>query len=209
MAILRLLAYAVMGITCAFLAERVIPVTAYTPPSPHRSPLPTRTPSRTKVIPHVRNRIGALIAVAGLGLALISLYLPWLSTAGGDQITALGITEIIDVRSVAPVLFLGLVVLLFLVGVSAVTRLGAFAAAGAIVALVVLAGHLAFVWTLLSSTGSDEPTLSGLPTGASVTFGPWIAALGFILVTAGSAWAARAADYVFPDVHSPLAHGDG
>ncbi|MCT2058924.1 MULTISPECIES: hypothetical protein [Dietzia] len=155
----------------------------------------------------MRNRVGALIAVAGLALALVSLYLPWLHTDGGDQITALGITEIIDVRSVAPVLFLGLVVLLFLVGVTAVTRLGAFAAAGAVVSLVVLAAHLAFVWTLMSSTGNDEPTLSGLPTGASVTFGPWVAALGFVLVAAGSAWAARAADYVFPDVEAHGAHG--
>ena len=199
-----------MGTTHAIHAGRVITVTAYTPPSPHRSPLPTRTPSRTKVVPHVRNRVGALIAVAGLALALVSLYLPWLRTDGGDQITALGITEIIDVRSVAPVLFLGLVVLLFLVGVTAVTRLGAFAAAGAVVSLVVLAAHLAFVWTLMSSTGSDEPTLSGLPTGASVTFGPWVAALGFVLVAAGSAWAARSAEYVFPDVEAhgaPGAHG--
>lgn len=196
-----------MGTTHAIRAGRVITVTAYTPPSPHRSPLPTRTPSRTKVVPHVRNRVGALIAVAGLALALVSLYLPWLRTDGGDQITALGITEIIDVRSVAPVLFLGLVVLLFLVGVTAVTRLGAFAAAGAVVSLVVLAAHLAFVWTLMSSTGNDEPTLSGLPTGASVTFGPWVAALGFVLVAAGSAWAARAADYVFPDVEAHGAHG--
>ena len=196
-----------MGTTHAIHAGRVITVTAYTPPSPHRSPLPTRTPSRTKVVPHVRNRVGALIAVAGLALALVSLYLPWLRTDGGDQITALGITEIIDVRSVAPVLFLGLVVLLFLVGVTAVTRLGAFAAAGVVVSLVVLAAHLAFVWTLMSSTGGDEPTLSGLPTGASVTFGPWVAALGFVLVAAGSAWAARAAEYVFPDVEAHGAHG--
>ena len=196
-----------MGTTHAFHAGRVNTVTAYTPPSPHRSPLPTRTPARTKVVPHVRNRVGALIAVAGLALALVSLYLPWLRTDGGDQITALGITEIIDVRSVAPVLFLGLVVLLFLVGVTAVTRLGAFAAAGVVVSLVVLAAHLAFVWTLMSSTGGDEPTLSGLPTGASVTFGPWVAALGFVLVAAGSAWAARAAEYVFPDVEAHGAHG--
>lgn len=180
-------------------------VTAYTPPSPHRTPLPTRSHYRTKIVPHVINRVGALTAVVGLALALVSLYLPWLSSAG-ESITGLGITEIIDVRSVAPVLFLGLVVLLFLVGVTAVTRLGAFAAAGAVVALGVLAAHLAFVWTLMSSTGSEEPTLSGLPPGASVTYGPFVAAFGFLLVAAGSAWAARAAEYAFPDVHSPLAH---
>lgn len=191
----------------ALVAERVIAVTAYTPPSPHRTPLPTRTPSRTKVIPHVTNRLGALVAVVGLALALVSLYLPWLSS-GGNRITGLGITEVIDVRSVAPVLFLGLVVLLFLVGVAAMTRLGAFAAAAAVVALGVLAAHLAFVWTLMSSTGSDDPTLSGLPADASVTYGPFVAALGFLLVAAGSAWAARAAEYAFPDLRSPVAHGD-
>lgn len=183
-------------------------MTAYTPPSPHRSPLPTRTPSRTRVIPHVTNRIGAILAAVGLALALLSLYLPWLNS-GDEPITGLGITEVIDVRSVAPVLFLGLVVLLFLVGVTAVTRLGAFAAAGAVVALGVLAAHLAFVWTLMSSTGSAEPTLSGLPAGASVTYGPFVAALGFLLVATGSAWAARAAEYAFPDLRSPLADGAG
>ncbi|KAA0917915.1 hypothetical protein [Dietzia sp. ANT_WB102] len=181
-------------------------MTAYTPPSPHRSPLPTRTQSRTKVIPHGNNRLGALIAVVGLALALVSLYLPWLST-GKDRITALGITDIIDVRSVAPVLFLGLVVLLFLVGVTAVTRLGAFAAAAAIVALGVLAAHLAFLWALMSSTSGTEPTLTGLPAGASVSFGPFVAALGFLLVAAGSAWAARAAEYALPDLRPPLADG--
>lgn len=181
-------------------------MTAYTPPAPHRAALPTRAQARTKVIPHVRNRIGALTAAAGLALALVSLYLPWLTTSAGESITALGITEIIDVRSVAPVLFLGLVLLLFLVSVTAMTRLGAFAAAAAVVALGVLAGHLAFVWTLIISTGTTEPALSGLPPDSAVTFGPYVAALGFVLVAAGSVWAARAAEYVFPDVKSAHPH---
>lgn len=90
----------------------------------------------------------------------------------------------------------------FLVVVTTVTRLGAFAYASAIVALAVLAAHLAFVWTLGSSTGGADPILAGLPSDASVTFGPYVAALGFVLVAAGSVWAARAADYLFPDVEA-------
>ena len=183
-------------------------MTAYTAPVPHRAALPTRTPARARIIPHVRNRIGALIAGVGLLLALASLYLPWLTTGNGRSISALGITEIIDVRSIAPVLFLGLVLLLFLVAVTALTRLGGFAAAAAVVALLVLAGHLAFVWTLYVSTGTPDPALSGLPPDASVTFGPYVAALGFVMVAAGSVWAAKAAEYVLPDVLSPLTHRD-
>ncbi|MET3861162.1 hypothetical protein ABIE38_002087 [Dietzia sp. 2505] len=169
---------------------------AYTPPAPHRVPLPTRTPARTKRIPHVRNRIGALVTFTGLALALISLYLPWLATSGGERISALGITELIDVRSVAPVLFVGLLVLALLVTVTAFTRLGAFAVAAAVVAIGVLAGHLAFVWTLILSTGSTEPALSGLPANATVTSGPYVAAFGFVMVAAGAAWAARSARYL-------------
>lgn len=180
-------------------------MTAYTPPAPHRVALPRRVPVRTRLIPHVTNRIGALTAAVGLALAMASLYLPWL-TARGDHITALGITEIIDVRSVAPVLFLGLVVLIFLVIVTAATRLGAFAIAGAVTGGIVLLAHLAFMWTLVSSTGSGQPLLSGLPTGAAISYGPFIAALGFILVTGGSAWAARSAEYALPDLKSARPH---
>lgn len=104
-------------------------------------------------------------------------------------------------RSVAPVLFLGLVVLLFLVAVTAATRLGAFAMAGALVGGIILLAHLAFMWTLVSSTGAGEPLLSR-PSGAAVSYGPFVAALGFLLVTGGSAWAARSAEYIFPDVES-------
>lgn len=177
-------------------------MTAYTPRASHREDRSERSPTRDGLIPHVRNRIGALIAVAGLGSALLSLYLPWLSVDGGEQITAIGITEIIDVRGVAPALFLGLVLMSFLVVVTTATRLGAFAYAGAIVALAVLAAHLAFVWTLSSSTGSADPMLAGLPSDASVTYGPYVAVLGFVLVAAGSIWAARAADYLFPDIEA-------
>lgn len=179
---------------------------AYTPPVPHQVPLPTRTPARTKVIPRVRNRIGAGVALAGLALALLSLYLPWLSTGGG-QITALGITEIIDVRSVAPVLFLGLLILAFLVVITAFTRLGAFAAAAAVISLGVLAGHLTFAWTLISSTGTaGDPLLTGLPADATVTYGPYLAAFGFLMVAAGSAWAARSAEYVSPALETGRPH---
>ena len=96
-------------------------------------------------------------------------------------------------------LFLGLVILLFLVAVTAATRLGAFAIAGAVVGGIVLLAHLAFMWTLVSSTGTGDPLLSGLPSGAAISYGPFLAALGFIMVTFGSAWAARAADYLLPD----------
>lgn len=174
-------------------------MTAYTHPAPHRTALPTRSPSRMRIIPHVTNRIGALTAALGLALALLSLYLPWLTTGSGERISALGITEIIDVRSVAPVLFLGLLILLFLVAVTAATRLGAFAIAGSVVGGIVLLAHLAFMWTLVSSTGTGDPMLSGLPSGAAISYGPFIAALGFLMVTFGSAWAARSSEYVFPD----------
>src|SRR5699024_1998890 len=96
----------------------------YSAPAAHRSALPTRAQDRRKVVPHATNRIGALVATAGLALALISLYLPWLHADSGS-FTALDITSVIDVRSVAPVLFLGLVVMMLLVAVSLVTRLGA------------------------------------------------------------------------------------
>ena len=177
-------------------------MTAYTHPAPHRVALPTRAPGKARFVPHVTNRIGALAAAIGLALALLSLYLPWLTTSGGSQITGLGITDILDVRSVAPILFLGLVVLLFLVAVTAATRLGVFAMAGAVVGGIILLAHLAFMWTLVSSTGTGEPLLSGLPSGAAMAYGPFVAAFGFLLVTGGSAWAARSAEYVLPDLES-------
>lgn len=177
-------------------------MTAYTHPAPHRTALPTRAPAQARIIPHVTNRIGALAAVTGLALALISLYLPWLNTSSGETITGVGITEIIDVRSVAPILFLGLVVMMFLVIVTTVTRLGAFAIAGAIVGGLILLGHVTFMWTLMSSTGSGQPMLSGLPSDTSLSYGAFVALVGLVLVAGGSAWAARSAEYVLPDLES-------
>ena len=86
-------------------------MTAYTAPPPHRSALPVRPTARGKVIPRSRNRIGAAASMLGLALALLSLYLPWLATdsAPGGSLTAMEITDTIDVRSIATVLFIGLV----------------------------------------------------------------------------------------------------
>lgn len=173
-------------------------MTAYSAPAPHRSPLPTREPDRRKVVPHLTNRFGALLATAGLALALVSLYLPWLDTGTGT-LSALGITEVIDVRSVAPVLFLGLLAILLLIVITLVTRYGAVAVAATVVAAAVLLAHVAFLWALYTSVGSGDATLAGLPAAASVTWGPYVAAVGLLLATAGSAWAARSARHVGPD----------
>lgn len=177
----------------------MIDLTGYSARAPHRSALPTRAPDRKKVIPHLTNRIGALIATAGLALALVSLYLPWLGSDSGS-FTALEITTVIDVRSIAPVLFLGLVVMMVLVVVSLTTRLGAAATAAAIVSGVGLLAHLAFMWILYDSAGTADPTLAGLPAGASVSWGPYIAAIGFLVATGGSAWAARSATFHASDL---------
>lgn len=176
-------------------------MTAYTAPPPHRSALPVRPAARAKVIPRSRNRIGAAASMLGLALALLSLYLPWLATdsAPGGSLTAMEITDTIDVRSIAPVLFIGLVAVTLLVSVAALTRRGAAAAAAAAVALVVLVAHLAFVVVLHTSVGAADPTLSGLPADATVTYGPYVAALGFVLAVAGSAWAALSAQDRLPD----------
>ena len=176
-------------------------MTAYTHPTPHRVALPTRHPARARVIPHVTNRIGALVAAIGLALALLSLYLPWLTSASapGSRLSALGIADTIDVSGVAPALFAGLVALMVLVTVSAMTRLGAAAWAVVGLSLVVLVAHLIFLWVLHTSAGAPVPTLSGLPADASVTYGPYVAVLGFLLVLVGSVWAARSAQYLLPD----------
>lgn len=167
----------------------------YTAPPPHRAELPVRTPVRGRTVPRGRNRICALVSLAGLALALLSLYLPWLASgsAPGGALSAIGITDTIDVRSIAPVLFLGLVAVTALVVATAVTRLGVVAAAASAIALVALAAHVAFVLILYTSTGAADPTLSGLPSDATVTYGPYVAALGFALTAAGSAWAAASA----------------
>lgn len=167
-------------------------MTAYSAPAPHRTALPGRDTAGRKLIPHVTNRIGALIAVAGLALALISLYLPWLGTDSGP-LSAIGITEVVDVRSIAPLLFLGLVMILFFVACALITRLGAIATAASVVSVMVFLAHLAFMWTLYTSVGTADPTLAGLPAGAAVSWGPFVAAVGFLLAAGGSAWAARSA----------------
>lgn len=155
-------------------------------------------PDGGKIIPHVRNRVGGLIAFGGLAIALLSLFVPWLS-GGGRSITGIGITEILDLRAMLPLNFLGLIVLSFLASVMLFTRLGIFAILNAVTATAVLAAHLTFVWVLMNSTGASDPLLSGLPSGVSVTFGPYLAALGFVMVAAGSVLATRAAEYLLPD----------
>lgn len=169
---------------------------AYTAPPPHLAELPGRPPVHGKVIPRRRNLLGAALALGGLALALASLFLPWLTTgtAATGSLTAMEITQTIDVRSVAPILFIGLVVIALLVTVTALTRLGILATAAAAVSLVVLASHVAFVAILHTSSGSPDPTLSGLPADASVAHGPYVAGLGFLLPLAGATWAALSAE---------------
>ncbi|EYT62367.1 hypothetical protein H483_0110875 [Dietzia sp. UCD-THP] len=178
--------------------------TSSTPPtsqtgSTPQTPPPAATTRGGKIVPLLRSRVGGLIAVAGLALALLSLYLPWLSTATGGGITALDLTEVLDLRAMAPLNFLGLLVLLVLVAVTVFTRLGFFAAANAVLATLVLIAHLIFVWVLFNSTDTADPMLAGLPDGTSVTYGPFVAAVGFILVIAGSVLAAKSAEYLLPD----------
>lgn len=151
------------------------------------------------IIPHVRVRLGGIVAFTGLAVALLSLYLPWLSGQGGSTVTAIGLTEVLDLRAVMPINFLGLIGLSALAAITLVTRLGIFALLNAAVASVVLVAHCIFMVVLMSSTGSSDPLISGLPAGTSVTYGPYISALGFILVIAGSVWAAKSAEYRMPD----------
>src|SRR5699024_1352741 len=73
------------------LPRRGVIAMTYSAPAPHRSALPTRAQDRRKVVPHLTNRIGALVATAGLALSLISFYLPWLHSYSGS-FTALDIT---------------------------------------------------------------------------------------------------------------------
>ena len=172
-------------------------MTAYSASAPHSTPLPTREPDRRRVIPHLTNRTGALIAFAGLAIALLSLYLPWLDT-GSETLSAIGITGVIDVRSVAPVLFLGLLAIGVLSVISLVTRFGAVAVGTTVVAAVVFLSHLAFMWALYTSVGAGDATLAGLPI-ATVTWGPYLAAVGLFMAVVGSAWAARSAAHTDPE----------
>lgn len=109
------------------------------------------------------------------------------------------VPEVLDLRSVTPVNFLGLIVLSFLAVVTLVSRLGLFAILNAASGTLVLIVHLIFVWMLYSSIGASDPLLDGMPAGVSVSYGPYVAALGFLLVIVGSVIAARSAEYLLPD----------
>ncbi|KAA0919927.1 hypothetical protein FQ137_04000 [Dietzia sp. ANT_WB102] len=138
------------------------------------------------------------MAFVGLAVALLSLVLPWVS-GGGPSITGLGLTDALGLRAFTPVNFLGLVVMAFLASVTLVARLGIFAILNAITAALVLVAHLVFVWVLYNSTGTLKPILSGLPAETSVSYGPYVAVIGFVLVIVGSVVAARSAEYLMPD----------
>ena len=184
-------------------------VTGDSVPSPVPTPVSTATPRSIVapaperagggLIPAVRVRLGGIVAFAGLALALLSLYLPWLSGTGGSSVTAIGLTEVLDLRAMMPLNFIGLIALAALTSITLVTRLGVFALLNAAVASLVLVAHCAFIAVLIASNGAADPLIAGLPAGASVTYGPYVSALGFLLVIAGSVWVARSAEYRMPD----------
>lgn len=174
-------------------------MTIHATPHSERMNSPVEAPDgRDKKAPVVRSRVGGPVAFAGLALALVSLFVPWLSGAG-QGISGLGLTETLDLRAMAPLNFLGLLVLGFLTSVTLFTRLGIFAILNAVTATLVLVAHLGFVWVLVGSTGTAEPILAGLPAEMSITYGPFLAAVGFVLVIVGSAIAAMSAEYLMPD----------
>ncbi|MEB8327649.1 hypothetical protein NGF75_16895 [Dietzia kunjamensis] len=156
------------------------------------------TARRGKGAPVVRSRVGGPVAFAGLAIALLSLYLPWVA-GGGESFSGLVLPEVLGLREITPVNFLGLVGLSFLSAVVLVSRLGIFAILNAVTASLVLIAHLAFVYVLYGSTGTADPILSGLPMEMTVTYGPYVAVVGFLMVIAGSAVAATSAEYMLPD----------
>lgn len=149
---------------------------------------PLRTPSRT----------GAIIALIGVAVALSSLFLPWLADAD-RTFSPMELSEIIDIRGVAPLLFFGLGGVTLWVVLSLMTRLGVFAILGAVASGIVLVAHVVLIVVLFVSVGQGEPLLSGLPTGTSVTYGVFIAALGLALAVVGSVWAVTVAEHRMPD----------
>lgn len=159
---------------------------------------PATRGGRRKSIPIVQSRVGAPVAFVGLAVALLSLYLPWVS-GGGQTLSGLVLPEVLGLREITPVNFLGLVGLSFLTAVTLVARLGIFAILNAVTAALVLIAHLAFMWVLYGSTGTADPILSGLSVEASVAYGPYVAVVGFLLVIVGSAVAAKNAEYMLPD----------
>ena len=174
-------------------------MTIHATPAPERASVPHGTAAaRKRPIPIIQSRIGAPVAFVGLAIALLSLYLPWLS-GGGQSLTGLVLPEVLGLREITPVNFLGLVGLSFLTAVTLVARLGIFAILNAVTAALVLIAHLVFVWVLYGSTGTADPILSGLSAEASVAYGPYVSVVGFVLVIVGSVAAAMSAEYLLPD----------
>ncbi|HMT50490.1 hypothetical protein [Dietzia sp. UBA5065] len=174
-------------------------MTIHAPHVPDRAASPeSATAGTRKAQPVIQSRVGAPVALAGLAIALISLYLPWVS-GGGQSITGISLPDVLGLRAITPVNFLGLVGLSVLAVVTLLSRLGIFAILNAVTATLVLVAHLGFVWVLYGSTGTSEPTLTGLSPEMAVTYGPYVAVIGFVLVIAGSVAAAMSAEYLLPD----------
>jgi len=169
-----------------------------TPGSGHANAEHDAAVGRRRSLPIVQSKIGAPLAFVGLAIGMLSLYLPWVS-GGGRSLSGLELPEVLGLREITPVNFLGLVGLLFLTAVMLVARLGIFAILNAATAVLVLVAHLGFVYVLYGSTGTSDPILSGLPLDSAVTYGPYVAVVGFVLVIVGSAIAAMTADYLLPD----------
>lgn len=147
---------------------------------------------------HLRNRMGGLISVVGLALALASLWLPWL-VGPGISINGLDVPDVLDLRAVTPVNVLGLIGLFFFTILTVVSRLGIFAIVNAAIGILVLIAHSTFVWMLHGSTDSASPIFEAMPSGLSVSYAPYVAVVAFILVVVGSVIAARSAQYLMPD----------
>lgn len=161
-----------------------------TPRTGDRAPQdgPLRTP----------RRFGAVLALVGVAVALLSLFLPWLADAD-RTFSPMELSEIIEIKGIAPLLFFGLGGVTLWVVLSLMTRLGVFAILAAVASGIVLVAHVVLIVVLFVSLGQDEPLLSGLPMGTSVTYGVFIAALGLALAVGGSVWAVTVAEHRMPD----------